>query len=195
MMRNQLGAYLHTLCICMIFVLCMTAGRITVWADNGTPESKTTMVNGDYFNKNDTDIVIPTKIGDEVVTSIERHAFASWTNLKSVTIPEGVEDIDYCAFQDCTNLKKITMPSTLKTIGMNAFNGCSSLESITIPSGVKIIELGAFKGCSSLSSVTIEEGVESLNEEAFRNCSGLRNITIPSSVTHFGARIYWVQKS
>ena len=42
--------------------------------------------------------------------------FAGCENLKSVTLAEGVREIDFSAFTNCTSLEKINLPSTLKSV-------------------------------------------------------------------------------
>ena len=111
-------------------------------------------------------IVIPAYINGKRVTEIRGEhwsAFEGYTNLKSVTILEGITKI-----------------------GNDAFYKCTSLKSVTMPKGVTEIGERAFKGCTSLTSVTISEGVTKIEQEAFCDCKSLTSVTIPKSVTEFG---------
>lgn len=107
------------------------------------------------------------------VTSIGNYAFRGCSSLESITIPSGVTSIGTCAFYDCSSLTSIEIPESVTSIGTYAFRGCSLLESITIPSGVTSIGNYTFFGCSSLTSIEIPSGVTSIGTSAFHNCSSL----------------------
>ena len=53
-----------------------------------------------------------------------------YTNLKTITIPEGVETIRTKAFYGCSGLKKVILPSSLSILYNYTFKNCSSLKSI-----------------------------------------------------------------
>ncbi|MGN1348611.1 MAG: leucine-rich repeat domain-containing protein, partial [Acutalibacteraceae bacterium] len=67
------------------------------------------------------DVVIPDTLGGYTVTSIGDGAFQSWTDLKSVTIPDSVTSIGECAFDSCESLTSITIPDSVTSIGEGAF--------------------------------------------------------------------------
>ena len=54
---------------------------------------------------NETDVVIPDKIGGVVVTTIGNYAFAHCRELTSITIPNSVISIGSYTFWECINLK------------------------------------------------------------------------------------------
>lgn len=51
-------------------------------------------------------------------------------NLKTIEIPQGIEEIDIQAFYDCTSLESIILPNILKLICPHAFTKCTSLKTI-----------------------------------------------------------------
>lgn len=64
-----------------------------------------------------TNLVIPS-----TVTSIGEATFYYYKALRSLTISEGVSEIQNYAFSLCTNLKTVNLPSTLKYIGNSVFS-------------------------------------------------------------------------
>ena len=119
----------------------------------------------------------------EGYTSIGYGAFAGYSALTSITIPNSVTHIGYGAFECCPSLTSITIPNSVTSIGNYAFCDCYSITSITIPNSVTTIEDSAFNGCFSLTSITIPSSVTSIGYFVFNGCSSLTSITIPNSVT------------
>lgn len=109
---------------------------------------------------------------------IGKCAFKGCSGLTSITIPNGVTQIDKNAFRDCTGLTSLTLPANIKRIGESAFYGCSGLTSLTIPDGVTKIGKYAFSNCSYLTSLTIPSSVNSLGDYAFKNCSSLQSVHV-----------------
>lgn len=64
-------------------------------------------------------------------------------NVKTVIVPEGVEEIKESAFRS-SNISEIQLPSTLKKIGRDAFSSCKNLKCIRIPDGITVIEDSVF---------------------------------------------------
>ena len=74
---------------------------------------------------------------------ISNNAVGSYTNLKSVVLPEGLVEIGHHAFYH-TEIESITIPSSVEKIGDSAFADCYMLESVIIPPTVKEIGYRAF---------------------------------------------------
>ena len=123
----------------------------------------------------------------EGVTQIEEGAFRGCKGLLSVTIPERVTQIGKSAFDGCSGLTSVTIPEGVTQIGGGAFEFCSGLTSVRIPEGVTQIGVGAFWGCSGLTSVTIPEGVTQIAAYTFMFCGRLTSVTIPAGVTEIGS--------
>ena len=64
---------------------------------------------------------------DSNLISIGDNAFANCTNMKTLTIPEGVKTIGARAFENCTSLISVNIPKTLISCESDAFNGCASV--------------------------------------------------------------------
>lgn len=59
------------------------------------------------------------------------------------------------AFSKLQNLKSITIPSTIKEIESNAFYGCKNLSSVKLSKNLEFIANWAFMSCESLKSVEV----------------------------------------
>ena len=98
-------------------------------------------------------LVIPSELGGKPVTEIGEWAFAYYSSLTEVTIPEGVTSIRAFAFRSCSSLTKATISEGVTSIGDSAFAYCSSLTEVTIPKSVTSIEFFAFYDCGALTTV------------------------------------------
>ena len=105
-----------------------------------------------YFGS-DSKVDIPAELGGKPVTEIGEWAFAYYSSLTEVTIPEGVTSIRAFAFRSCSSLTKATIPEGVTSIGDSAFAYCSSLTEVTIPKSVTSIEFFAFYDCGALTTV------------------------------------------
>ena len=66
------------------------------------------------------------RVGDE--------AFYNCSDITSLTIEEGVEEIGVKSFGFCKGITKVVVPNSLKIVGTGAFAGCSNVERIEIKS-------------------------------------------------------------
>ena len=85
-------------------------------------------------------------------------------------VVSGLTTIGANAFNSFTNLKTVTLPDHMARIYPGAFDGCSSLTDIKIPDGIVSIEVVTFRGCSSLTTITIPDGIISIDLGAFGDC-------------------------
>ena len=117
------------------------------------------------------------------VTAIGSAAFKG-TQLKSITIPEGVTSIWNDAFNGCQSLTTVKMPQTLKYLGERSFYGCSKLDDITLG---KIRSCGseAFSRCENLTAIDLAS-MTSIGREAFSGCTGLKSVVL-GNVTSWGS--------
>lgn len=197
--------------VCCFFILPMNAKATKVGDFEYTLDetTKTAIVGACDSNHIMIDIIIPNKVLYEgeyyFVTGIGSNAFLNCTQIETITLPEGLENIGYAAFDGCSGLKSIEIPSSVKSIKMQAFGdciqlktvilnegletiedsafwGCTSLNNIVVPQSVKTIKSYAFRGCEGLTSITLQTGLESIGRNAFEECTSLKSISIPSTV-------------
>ena len=142
------------------------------------------------------------------------------SNIKKLTLAEGVESIIQDNPVTNTPVEEIILPSTLKTLGNAAFSGakqlkaidlpegvtfadnaagifsdCASLTSIDLPASVTQIPSSAFSGCTSLKTVTTESPITKIGANAFQNCAALKTIPDLSRVTELGASAFYACKA
>ena len=148
-----------------------------------------------YVNYGSTSAVIPSTIDNKPVTVIGEFAFENCTKLKSVTIPDTVEDIRNSAFRGsdgtasfkgCENLETVNFSnnSKLTSISEYAFYGCEKLTKINIPNSEDNISIGsyAFQKCSGLEKITLGNSVNALGISAFEDCTALKEITLSENL-------------
>lgn len=117
------------------------------------------------------------------VTTISPWAFYDCSKLKSVTLPQSINEIGYRSFSYCENLRRISIPDGITKINGNTFEKCTGLRSVYLPNSVTEIDDHAFSYCSNLTSITLPEGLTKIGYAAFDSCSKLRTLHIPDSVT------------
>lgn len=132
---------------------------------------------------NDIEVVIPTEIYGEKITTVGNSAFQNKEIIK-VTIPIGITDIKNWAFSG-SKLRKIDIPNTIKTIGKNAFNNCQGLKEIVLPNSLSEIGDAAFSSCSNLKNVVIPSSLSNIGNEAFSRCSNLQTIEVDTKNTKY----------
>ena len=96
----------------------------------------------------------------------------SFGEAEEIIVPEGVLSV---RISGATNVKKISLPNGVETIEKGAFSYCSSLEQINIPDTVKTIESGAFFNCIALKSLVIPKTAPRIANDAFEG-SGIREL-------------------
>ena len=159
---------------------------------------------GAFFNSNLESINIPASC----------RKFSLWgTNLRTVSIPEGITDIKAESFSGCYKLESVQLPSTLKTIGWHAFSYCSALKEIVLPEGLtsvgdfaftssgltsivipqNVSALGesAFSLCKDLTEAVVKCNVKSLPEAIFDECFNLEKVELPETVEVFSRYVFW----
>ena len=130
------------------------------------------------MDKDSSDFTVKEVIVYDGVDILGGQAFCYFQELKKITLPDTITEIQTWAFTNCVKLSDITIPSSVIYIGAHAFDGCESLKSINIPDGITVIEKGTFLGCSGLTSLELPSSVESIGDDAFRNCNRLQSINI-----------------
>ena len=91
---------------------------------------------------------------DQLPRSLSRtgvNIFSGCINLKTISVPEGVESIPNNAFNGA-EFTTIRLPDTLTAIGTFAFANNSCISAIQIPNSVTAIGTDAFENCTKLTA-------------------------------------------
>ena len=142
------------------------------------------------YNGKDEYVTVPAEIGGKQVLDIEQsdHApeafvFGESSNIKELTLPDGLTRIGNYAFTFLEKLETVHIPDSVTDIGYGAFSGCKSLDNVDIPEGENDFEF-IFDNCKSLKNVTLPESTETL-WSTFYSCTSLESVTIPAGVKNF----------
>lgn len=101
--------------------------------------------------------------------------FYGSSEIKILTIEDGITGIGSNSFKNCNNLKEINMPNSVTSIGSRAFENCSALESLTVGKGVTVIDSSAFEDCDNLKNITLPDSVRHIGLYAFDNTAHYDN--------------------
>ena len=177
-----------------------------------------TAENGVLYNKTKTELICyPKGKTDEDftvpdgVTKIMGLAFFQNPNIKTVTLPTSVSELDpytiapfagYSAFTDCASLTAINVKSgnpTFKSVDgvvysaddktLAMYPSGKEMDPFIVPSTVEHIEQSAFLYTAKLKNITISEGVKDIGAYAFKN-SGIKSASIPASVTSISDGVF-----
>lgn len=134
-------------------------------------------------------------------------SFSNCKTLKSVILPEKLEEIPASLFEGCSAITTLVIPNTVTKIGKNAFKESgltqitlpeslttieasafykTKLETITIPKNVTKIPTDCFYQCENLTRAMFPNTLTTIDARAFRGCSNLTNIDIPTSLETIG---------
>lgn len=135
-------------------------------------------------------VIMPSVIRDLPVTALDHSIFADNPTIKSVILPENLEEIGNFTFSFCKSLEKIEFPPTVKSMGKRCFQHCVRLEEVIFPEGLTTLKRECFRQCSSLKRVYLPKSLTLLEDCIFEDCASLETVdTHPAFVfrdrTHF----------
>lgn len=134
-------------------------GLNCVHSDDNEGNTYITILNA-YGNMNGTTLTIPDTLMGFPVGAIADEAFAGYSNIKKVVIPDSVTSIGNAAFRDCTSLKTVIIGKNVKYIGAHAFTRCP-LTSVTFknPNGWWMSTSSTTTSGKTISSSVVGDGV------------------------------------
>lgn len=137
-----------------------------------------------------TEITIPARIGEAVVTAIKSDdMFSSGlapretrASITKVTLPQGLITIGDGTFNFFEGLTEINIPDSVVSIGNRALDCCTKLERLELPDSVTEIGRMAFVACVKLREINIPRGVTEIKKSTFWGCRSIEKLEIPDTV-------------
>ena len=131
---------------------------------------------------------------------IQGRAFANYSRLVSIDIPDSVTTIGYGAFESCISLTSVTIPDSITTIGNYAFEYCSSLKDVYITDVAAWCNISfgdyyanplryatnLYLNGELITELVIPAGVTVIPAYAFYRQSSITSVIIGDSVTSIG---------
>ena len=111
------------------------------------------------------------------------------SDIKQLTIPEGITSIANGAFSNCAALTTLNFNAAACHIGDNAFTGCNNLSNIVLGEKVTTIPSNLYAGNTAITELNIPATVTRIDDYAFSGCTALDKINIPDSTLNVGANI------
>ena len=145
----------------------------------------------DSYNGSDSTLSIPSRINGNKVTCIGSYAFWMRNFLKSVTIPEGVTEIQYNSFGNCESLSTVSIPDSVRCIEEGAFTGSAIYEKQS--TDVKYIDRWAVYCNKNATSVSLRSDTRGLAANLFFRCPNIKSVVIPKGVTAISGA-FWGSK-
>lgn len=139
----------------------------------------------------------------EKCDSIGFKALAAQLKLKNIYLPFSIKTIYPKAFLNCTNLRSITLPEGMQKIGTCAFEGCSALAEIkTSDNGnFKVLDGILFdkqekktvraENSTKKTDIAITNGIVTVAKKTFDR-SPVRTISIPSTVENIEENAFFL---
>ncbi len=146
-----------------------SAGALMYKATSDTTCAIVSRADDSKFGSN---YVIPDKVGQYTVTSINNEVFKNCGAIQNIVLPHGLVSIGDRAFQNST-LEGVTFNSNV-VMGKNVFEGCNII-SLDLTQVTTIGE-SAFAKNTNLSKVIFSENTEVILKNAFNGCSQLTYI-------------------
>ncbi len=143
--------------ILLLFFLLLSSGFVPVRAESSGDFIYSILADGtaeiSAYQGSDPIISTPEEIEGIKVTSIGSGAFSYNSDLREVTLTEGITSVEDFAFGECTALETVTLPSSLTWLGDFAFQGDVLLTKAALPDNLIHIGTNPFDRCDLLEAV------------------------------------------
>ncbi len=142
------------------------------WTFGGCPRLKrVTIDSSNRFIKVSSDgNLVMTKDGKKVLAVIDSRS------PKSLSVPEGVENIAEGGISCCDSLSSISLPSTLREIGPNGISWLPNLRSLEIPESVTTMGIQAISFNEKLEELTLPHALKGFDNSLLEGNISLRKV-------------------
>lgn len=124
------------------------------------------------------------------VKIVGRDAFKDAKNIKTLYIPNSVEEIEEYAFH-CLTIESVHIPKSVNKWGEGVFSLCTKLKNVFIEDGLSVLGLSMFAYCKELEAINIPQSITSLPDDIFNSCESLKKVELPSSLTYIGDSAFY----
>ena len=128
-----------SLLMSIVMLLSITAGlNMTAFAETIGDFEYTVLENGTVkitdYSGTETDLSIPSTLGEYTVTRIGEDAFYNCSSLTSVIIPKSVTRVEDYSFAYCNSLTTVTFSSNLNGLSEDTFYCCDNISVVNLTS-------------------------------------------------------------
>lgn len=114
-------------------------------------------------------------------------AFAYCSNLRAVSLGDGLEEIGNSAFRYCGALESMKLPHSVRRLGKEAFYGDTVLSVLSLSPAIRRLEGSTAGLCRNLRTFIVPEGVDSIGRyEISGTDMKLELISLPSTLKSLG---------
>ncbi|EAY04459.1 cell surface protein, putative [Trichomonas vaginalis G3] len=151
------------------------------------------VMDGILYNKEKTMLVkYPANHGTsfeipETVTKIGYCAFIN-SGIETILFPSNLKLIEGWAFS-YTDLKTLKIPDSVTGIYDGCFYSCKCLTDITLGTRMTFIPFRCF-GLTKLTKIIIPDNITLIGDYAFSDCPNLKEVVLPSTITNLGGSCF-----
>ena len=136
-------------------------------------------------------VTVPDTIGGKPVVAIGTDAFADQLTLKSVTLPDSVTRIEFGAFFRCGALESVTLGEGIREIDALVFSHCDKLTYNEYENGSYLGSpenpyLALVRMSPMVETVVFHPDTRVICGEAFKDCGKLKDLIIPEGILSIG---------
>lgn len=150
------------------------------------------------------EVVVPPFLDGQMVERVAPDAFRG-SNVRKVTVPEGVREIGAYAFTLCSQLEELILPNSLRKLAYGCLACTPRLSRLVLPADYReesslreLKQSGLAESCrityrepQDYQEAVFPAGLRRVGEKAFANCHTLRRAVLPEEVEEVGAHAFF----
>lgn len=122
---------------------------------------------------------------------IRNGAFNGASVPNSLSIPEGVVEIEKSAFSGCDAIN-VQLPASLQYLGSWCFHLCEKLNAVYFANGCQVHEIkeSTFCNCKQLSSIVFPSNLNIIGDSSFLWCENIKDLFLPQTLKTIGKEAF-----